>query len=42
MDQIDAAKTHNPFAVNDIALARDTGRAVVMRVTDAVRSGCSA
>ena len=25
MDQIDAVKTHNPFAVNDIALARDTG-----------------
>lgn len=23
--QIDAVKTHNPFAVNDIALARDTG-----------------
>ena len=23
--QIDAIKTHNPFAVNDIALARDTG-----------------
>ena len=23
--QIDALKTHNPFAVNDIALARDTG-----------------
>ena len=95
MDQIDAAKTHNPFAVNDIALARDTGftwgkmnnfgssiiwghpqaptglraiialieelvlrgggtglftgcaagdtgHAVVMRVTDAVSTGCSA
>lgn len=25
IDQIDAVKTHNPFAVNDIALARDTG-----------------
>ena len=25
IDQIDAIKTHNPFAVNDIALARDTG-----------------
>ncbi|MFE8647054.1 thiolase family protein [Sphingomonas sp. NCPPB 2930] len=25
LDQIDAVKTHNPFAVNDIALARDTG-----------------
>ncbi len=24
-NQIDAIKTHNPFAVNDIALARDTG-----------------
>ena len=23
--QIDAIKTHNPFAVNDIALSRDTG-----------------
>ena len=25
IDQIDAVKTHNPFAVNDIALARETG-----------------
>lgn len=25
MAQVDAVKTHNPFAVNDIALARDTG-----------------
>jgi acetyl-CoA acetyltransferase family protein len=25
ISQIDAIKTHNPFAVNDIALARDTG-----------------
>jgi acetyl-CoA acetyltransferase len=25
IDQVDALKTHNPFAVNDIALARDTG-----------------
>ena len=25
IDQIDAIKTHNPFAVNDIALARETG-----------------
>jgi acetyl-CoA acetyltransferase len=25
MKQIDAIKTHNPFAVNDIALARETG-----------------
>ncbi|WP_375136913.1 hypothetical protein [Sphaerotilus hippei] len=23
--QVDAVKTHNPFAVNDIALARETG-----------------
>ncbi|MBI2769792.1 MAG: thiolase family protein [Burkholderiales bacterium] len=25
ISQVDAVKTHNPFAVNDIALARDTG-----------------
>lgn len=25
IDQVDAVKTHNPFAVNDIAFARDTG-----------------
>lgn len=25
ISQVDAIKTHNPFAVNDIALARETG-----------------
>ena len=29
LDKIDAVKTHNPFAVNDIVFARETGRDVM-------------
>jgi acetyl-CoA C-acetyltransferase len=28
MDQVDVVTTHNPFAVNDVVFARQTGRAL--------------
>ncbi len=37
IDDIDAVKTHNPFAVNDIVFSRETGR----DVTQMNNYGCS-